>query len=51
MNTAKIKSLSGSLKTVTGSAQGAKEAFAVIEKFALDTPYQLEEIVEAFKPL
>ena len=43
-----FESLSGSLKTVTGSAQGAKEAFATIEKFALDTPYQLEEIVEAF---
>ncbi|MCM1323377.1 MAG: hypothetical protein NC218_04385 [Acetobacter sp.] len=43
-----FESLSGSLKTVTGSAEGAREAFAVIEKFALDTPYQLEEIVEAF---
>ena len=43
-----FESLSGSLKTVTGSAEGAKEAFATIEKFALDTPYQLEEIVEAF---
>ena len=40
--------LSGSLKTVTGSVQGAKEAFAMIEQFALDTPYQLEEIVQAF---
>lgn len=43
-----FESLSGSLKTVTGSAEGAREAFAIIEKFALDTPYQLEEIVEAF---
>ena len=43
-----FESLSGSLKTVTGSAQGAKEAFAIIEKFALETPFQLEEIVEAF---
>lgn len=43
-----FESLSGSLKTVTGSAEGAKEAFGIIEKFALDTPYQLEEIVEAF---
>ena len=40
--------LSGSLKTVTGSVQGAKEAFVMIEQFALDTPYQLEEIVQAF---
>ncbi len=43
-----FESLSGSLKTVTGSAEGAKEAFAIIEKFAIDTPYQLDEIVEAF---
>jgi phage tail tape-measure protein len=43
-----FESLSGSLKTVTGSAEGAKEAFATIEKFAIETPYQLEEIVEAF---
>lgn len=43
-----FESLSGSLKTVTGSAEGAREAFGIIEKFALDTPYQLDEIVEAF---
>lgn len=43
-----FESLSGSLKTVTGSTEGAQKAFAIIEKFALDTPYQLEEIVEAF---
>lgn len=43
-----FEQLSGSLKTVTGSAQGAQQAFALIEKFAIDTPYQLNEIVEAF---
>lgn len=43
-----FEQLSGSLKTVTGSAKGAQEAFALIEKFAIDTPYQLKEIVEAF---
>ena len=43
-----FEALSGSLKTVTGSVQGAKEAFAMIEQFALDTPYQLEEIVQSF---
>lgn len=43
-----FEQLSGSLKTVTGSAKGAQEAFALIEKFAIDTPYQLNEIVEAF---
>lgn len=43
-----FEQLSGSLKTVTGSAKGAQEAFSLIEKFAIDTPYQLNEIVEAF---
>ena len=43
-----FEQLSGSLKTVTGSAKGAQEAFALIEKFAIDTPYQLNEIAEAF---
>lgn len=43
-----FEQLSGSLKTVTGSAKGAQEAFALIEKFAINTPYQLNEIVEAF---
>ncbi len=43
-----FESLIGSLKTVTGSAKGAQQAFAMIEQFALDTPYQLDEIIEAF---
>lgn len=43
-----FEQLSGSLKTVTGSTEAAQKAFAMIEKFALDTPYQLDEIVEAF---
>ena len=46
-----FESLIGSLKTVTGSAKGAQEAFSMIEQFALDTPYQLEEIIEAFTRL
>lgn len=46
-----FESLIGSLKTVTGSAKGAQQAFAMIEQFALDTPYQLEEIIEAFTRL
>lgn len=45
---AEFESLIGSLKTVTGSAKGAQQAFAMIEQFALDTPYQLDEIIEAF---
>lgn len=40
--------LSGSLKTVTGSAKAAKEAFSLIEEFATSTPYQLDEIVDSF---
>lgn len=40
--------LSASLKTVTGSTKAAQEAFSLIEKFAINTPYQLNEIVEAF---
>lgn len=43
-----FEKLSASLKTVTGSTKAAQEAFALIEKFAVDTPYQLNEIVEAF---
>ncbi len=43
-----FEQLSGSLKTVTGSAEAAEQAFALIEKFAINTPYQLNEIVEAF---
>ena len=43
-----FEQLSGSLKTVTGSTQAAQKAFALIEKFAINTPYQLNEIVEAF---
>lgn len=43
-----FEQLSGSLKTVTGSIEGAEQAFALIEKFAINTPYQLIEIVEAF---
>ena len=46
-----FESLIESLKTVTGSAKGAKEAFAMIEQFALDTPYQLEEIIQSFTRL
>ena len=43
-----FESLSGSLKTVTGSAEKARAAFTLIEDFATSTPYQLEEIVDSF---
>ena len=45
---AEFERLSGSLKTVTGSAKAAKEAFSLIEDFATSTPYQLDEIVDSF---
>ena len=45
---AEFERLSGSLKTVTGSAKAAKEAFSLIENFATSTPYQLDEIVDSF---
>lgn len=40
--------LNASLVTVTGSTQAAKSAFSWIEKFATETPYQLQEVVGAF---
>ena len=43
-----FESLSGSLKTVTGSAEKARAAFTLIEDFATSTPYQLEEIIDSF---
>ena len=40
--------LNASLVTVTGSTAAADTAFASIEKFATNTPYQLQEVVSAF---
>lgn len=40
--------LTASLKTVTGSAEGATDAFAMIEKFALNTPFNVENITDSF---
>jgi lambda family phage tail tape measure protein len=40
--------LHASLKTVTGSAQAADQAFAMIEDFASETPFNVERITEAF---
>lgn len=45
---AEFERLSGSLKTVTGSAKAAKKAFTLIEDFATSTPFQLDEIVDSF---
>lgn len=43
--------LNASLTTVTGSAAGAKEAFAAIQAFAARTPYSVQEVTEAFLKL
>lgn len=40
--------LEASLTTVTGSAEKAAEAYQVITDFALATPYDIDQIVEAF---
>lgn len=44
----KFEKLEASLRTVTGSADNASVAFGFIEKFAAETPFQLEEVVDAF---
>lgn len=44
----KFEKLEASLRTITGSAENAAIAFEFIEKFAATTPFQLEEVVDAF---
>ena len=44
----KFEKLEASLKTITGSAENAKTAFSFIQEFASTTPFQLEEVTEAF---
>lgn len=43
-----FETLKASLKTVTGSAEAAGDAFKLIEDFAATTPFQLQEVVSAF---
>ena len=45
---AKFESLRASLKTVTGSVDGARVAFARIQEFTAKTPFQLDEVTESF---
>ncbi len=45
---AEFQKLNASLVTVTGSTAAADQAFAMIEKFAAQTPYQLQEVTSAF---
>lgn len=40
--------LNASLKTVTGSAENASEALEFISNFAKTTPFELEEVTQAF---
>jgi lambda family phage tail tape measure protein len=43
--------LEANLKTVTGSAMGAKAAFAELQKFAASTPFSLRGLTDAFTTL
>lgn len=43
--------LNSSLITVTGSSENAAKAFSVLQQFAKDTPYGLEQAVEGFTKL
>ena len=43
-----MESLRASLKSVTGSAQGAQAAFDSILKFAKDTPYEVKGLTQTF---
>ena len=44
----KFEKLEASLRTVTGSAKNANIAFSFIQNFASKTPFQLEEVTDAF---
>lgn len=45
------ESLRGQLKTATGSAEDAKEAFEALQEFAMKTPFGLKQATEAFVQL
>ncbi len=44
----KFEKLEASLRTITGSAEKASVAFGFIQEFAATTPFQLEEVTDAF---
>lgn len=48
---ASFENLQLSLETITGSSQKAKEAMDWITEFTASTPYELEEVANAFKKL
>ena len=43
-----VQSLKASLETVTGSQRGAEQAFSAIQQFAKETPFQLQQVTQAF---
>lgn len=43
-----FEKLEASLRTVTGSSEAASYAFNQLQNFAMTTPFQLEEVVNAF---
>ncbi len=48
---AEFQSLNASLKVATGSTAAAAAAFNEIKQFAVETPYQLNQVVEGFLKL
>lgn len=46
-----LDKMSASLKTLTGSTQGARQALSILQDFARDTPYGLEQAAEGFRKL
>lgn len=46
-----LDKMSASLKTLTGSTQDARQALSILQDFARDTPYGLEQAVEGFRKL
>lgn len=46
-----LDKMSASLKTLTGSTRGARQALSILQDFARDTPYGLEQAVEGFRKL
>lgn len=46
-----FQQLDAQLKTVTGSSGAAAREFVVLQKFAAETPFQLQEVVTAFTKL
>lgn len=47
----KVDVMQASLITMTGSAENASKAFAILQQFAKDTPYGLQQAVDGFTKL